>query len=141
MNRGTILLVEDNEDDIALTRRAFKRNSISNDLVICRDGAEALEYLLHPDRGPNDLPAVVLLDLNLPKIDGREVLRRLRAETKTQLLQVVVLTSSREEQDVVQSYAIGANSYIRKPVDFDQFVQVVGQLGMYWLLLNEPVPR
>jgi two-component system response regulator len=138
MNRSPILLVEDNDDDVALTRRAFKRNNITSELVVCRDGAEALAHLADPAR---ELPAVVLLDLNLPKVDGREVLRRLRADPRTRLLHVVVLTSSKEEQDVVQSYAVGANSYIRKPVDFDQFVQVVGQLGLYWLLLNEPVPR
>lgn len=138
MTRGTILLVEDNEDDVALTRRAFKRANISNPLDVCRDGVEATDYLLDPAR---DLPAVVLLDLNMPRMDGREVLRRLRADPRTALLRVIILTSSKEEQDVLASYRDGATSYVRKPVDFDQFVQVVGQLGLYWLLLNEPVPR
>lgn len=141
MNHGSILLVEDNEDDILLTRRAFKKANISNTLIVCRDGAEAVEYLFDPARDPAQLPAVTLLDLNLPKIDGREVLRRVREHPSTQLLRVVILTSSKEEQDILQCYVNGATSYIRKPIDFDEFVQVVGQLGLYWLLMNEPVPR
>lgn len=138
MSRGVILLVEDNEDDVALTRRAFKKNHITNELVVARDGVEALDYLF--SREPEGLPAVVLLDLKLPRVDGTEVLRRLRADPRTALLRVVVLTSSKEEQDVFQCYNLGANSYIRKPVDFDEFVHAVGQLGLYWLLLNEPPP-
>jgi two-component system, response regulator len=132
-----ILLVEDNPDDVALTLRAFRRNHILNRVVVARDGVEALEYLHAPDAAP---PAVMLLDLKLPRADGLEVLRRIRSDERTRLLRVVVLTSSLEEQDLVQSYSLGANSYIRKPVDFDNFLTAVGQLGMYWLLLNEAPP-
>lgn len=140
----TILLVEDNPDDEALTRRALARNNIRNDLVVARDGAEALDFLFctgaYRDRDPDDRPEVILLDLKLPKLDGLEVLGRLRADERTRLLPVVVLTSSRQEQDLVQSYRLGANSYIRKPVDFEQFVDAVRHLGLYWLVLNEPPP-
>jgi two-component system response regulator len=140
MNSGVILLVEDNPDDVRLTLRAFQKNHIVNPVIVARDGVEALDYLFGPGSEARDLPAVTLLDLKLPRVDGLEVLRRVRAEPRTRLLQVVVLTSSREEPDVVQSYALGANSYIRKPVDFEAFVTAVGQLGLYWLLLNEPPP-
>jgi len=133
-----ILLVEDNPDDEALTKRALKTNNIQNEVVVARDGAAALEYLLG-DAG--ELPAVVLLDLKLPKVDGLEVLRRVRAEARTRLLPVVILTSSKEEQDVVSGYSLGANSYVRKPVDFDEFVRAASQLGLYWLLLNEQPPH
>lgn len=129
-----IVLVEDNPDDEALTLRALKKNGIANDVVVLRDGVEALEYLLSPDRLP---PQVVLLDLKLPRVDGLEVLRRLRAQAATALMPVVVLTSSVEEEDLVQSYRLGANSYIRKPVDFEQFTEAVRQLGLYWLVLNQ----
>lgn len=141
--KGSILLVEDTEDDIVLTRRALKKNNLTNPLVIARDGQEALDYLLGngASRDPDDLPAIVLLDLQLPKIDGLEVLRRLRAEPRTRLLPIIILTSSREEQDLVEGYTHGANSYIRKPVDFDQFSEAVRQLGLYWLVLNEPPPH
>lgn len=132
-----ILLVEDNPDDVALTLRAFRRNNILNRVVVARDGVEALEHLLGADARP---PAVMLLDLKLPRVDGLEVLRRVRGDERTRLLRVVVLTSSLEEQDLVQSYSLGANSYIRKPVDFDNFLTAVGQLGLYWLLLNEAPP-
>ncbi|MFO0842498.1 MAG: response regulator [Gemmataceae bacterium] len=132
-----ILLVEDNPDDVALTLRAFRRNHILNRVVVARDGVEALDLLHGPDARP---PAVMLLDLKLPRVDGLEVLRRVRADERTRLLRVVVLTSSLEEQDLVQSYSFGANSYIRKPVDFDNFLTAVGQLGLYWLLLNEAPP-
>ena len=136
-----ILLVEDNPDDELLTLRALKRNNITNKVVVVRDGAEALDYLLDSgtglDQGANILPQVILLDLRLPKIDGLEVLKRLRSERRTKLLPIVVLTSSDEEQDVVESYSLGANSFVRKPVDFDQFSEAVRQLGMYWLLLNQ----
>jgi CheY-like chemotaxis protein len=141
--RETILLVEDTEDDILLTRRALKKNNLTNPLVIARDGQQALEYLLGNGGVPpdsDDLPAMILLDLKLPKIDGLEVLRRLRADPRTRLLPVIILTSSKEEGDLVQGYASGANSYIRKPVDFDQFSEAVRQLGLYWLVLNEPPP-
>ncbi|MDX6486365.1 MAG: hypothetical protein QOF43_1518 [Gaiellaceae bacterium] len=134
-----IVLVEDNEDDIVLTRRALARNKIGNPLVIARDGAEALELLLN-DNGDSLNPAIILLDLQLPKVDGLSVLKRLRADPRTRLSPVVVLTSSKAEQDVVAGYDLHANSYIRKPVDFDQFTEAVRQIGMYWLLLNEPPP-
>ena len=144
MDTRSILLVEDNPDDVALTLRAFRKNRIRNEVVVARDGVEALDYLFatgtYSDRDPADVPAVVLLDLKLPRMDGLEVLRRLRSDPRTQLLRVVVLTSSIEETDVVRSYTNGANSYIRKPVDFDSFMSAVGQLGLYWLLLNETPP-
>jgi two-component system, response regulator len=133
----TILLVEDNPDDVELTRRAFKKSNLMNDLVVARDGEEAVE-MLHGDN--RILPALVLLDLKLPKIDGLEVLRRIRADERTKLCPVVILTSSREERDLIKGYKNGANSYIRKPVDFDKFVEAVQNLGLYWLVLNEPPP-
>jgi two-component system response regulator len=134
----SILLVEDNPDDEALTLRALKRNRIANEVVVARDGAEALE-LLHGDRA--FAPCVILLDLKLPKIDGLEVLRRIRSEPSTKVMPVVILTSSKEERDLAESYSLGANSYIRKPVDFEQFIEAVGQLGLYWLVLNELPPN
>jgi len=140
---GVILLVEDNADDEQLTLRALKKNSIANQVVVARDGAEAIDYLFGTAGGSPDLdvlPEVILLDLKLPKIDGLEVLRRLRENDRTAHLPVVVLTSSNVEQDLVQSYRHGANSYIRKPVDFGQFTEAVRHLGLYWLALNEPCP-
>ncbi|OGU14055.1 MAG: two-component system response regulator [Geobacteraceae bacterium GWC2_53_11] len=141
-----ILLVEDNPDDEELTRRAIRKNNILNDLVVARDGAEALDFLLgtgaHAGRDTDNMPTVVLLDLKLPKIDGLEVLHRMRTDERSALVPVVILTSSREEQDIVSSYKLGCNSYIRKPVDFVQFSEAVQNLGLYWLLLNEsPVQR
>ena len=140
-----ILLVEDNADDEALTKRALKKNNILNHVVVARDGVEALEYLLgtgaYAGRDLKQMPTLILLDLKLPKVDGLEVLRRMRSEARTRLLPVVVLTSSKEEQDLVRSYSIGVNSYIRKPVDFEQFMEAVRQLGLYWLVLNEAPPR
>jgi CheY-like chemotaxis protein len=137
----TILLVEDNPDDEALTRRALKKNKIGNEVVVAHDGAEALDYLFgtgtYEGRDLSCMPHLVLLDLKLPKVDGLEVLRRMRAAERTRLLPVVILTSSREQQDLVNGYGYGANSYIRKPVDFAQFVEAVRQLGLYWLVLNE----
>ena len=137
----TIMLVEDNPDDEALALRALRRNNIPNQVIVARDGVEALEVLL-PDSGRevHDLPAVVLLDLKLPRIDGLEVLRRLRADERTRCLPVVILTSSMEEQDLIRGYSFGANSYIVKPVDFEQFVEAVRQLGLYWLVLNQAPP-
>jgi CheY-like chemotaxis protein len=138
-----ILLVEDNPDDEALTLRAFNKNRIGNQVVVARDGVEALDYLFgnghHAGRDLAVQPAVVLLDLKLPRIDGLEVLRRIRANERTSLLPVVILTTSKEQQDIYEGYSLGANSYIRKPVDFEKFIQAVGQLGLYWLGHNEPV--
>ena len=140
-----ILLVEDNPDDEALTLRALKKNKIANSVVVAHDGVEAVDYLFgtgaHAGRDANDLPQIVLLDLKLPKLDGFDVLRRIRADERTRFLPVVVLTSSKEERDVVQSYRDGCNSYVRKPVNFDEFLEAARQLGMYWLLLNEGMPR
>lgn len=145
IHRSPILLVEDNPDDVMLTLRAFTRNQILNPVVVARDGAEALDWLRGTGdfhgRNPEDQPAFVLLDLQLPRLPGLDVLRALREDSRTRLLRVVVLTTSREDEDVVESYRLGANSYIRKPVDLDEFTAVVGQLGLYWLVLNEPVPH
>jgi CheY-like chemotaxis protein len=144
MDKGTILLVEDNPDDVELTLRALKKGRIMNEIVVVRDGVEALDYLfgtgIYADRDTSLIPAVILLDLKLPKIDGLEVLRRVRADEQTRLLPVVILTSSKEQQDVVNSYQFGANSYVRKPVDFVQFSEAINHLGLYWLILNEPPP-
>lgn len=143
-NDKIILLVEDNADDEALTLRALKKNNIQNEVVIVRDGAAALEYFFatgaYAGRDMSVMPTVTLLDLKLPKIDGLEVLRCIRADERTKLLPVVILTSSKEEKDLVNSYRLGANSYIRKPVDFAQFSEAVRELGLYWLVLNEPPP-
>jgi two-component system, response regulator len=145
MPEKIIMLVEDNPDDEALTLRALKKNNIQNAVMVARDGVETLDYLFatgaYADRDPSLKPVVILLDLKLPKIDGLEVLRRLRADERTKFIPVVVLTSSREEQDLINSYSFGCNSYIRKPVDFVQFVEAVRQLGLYWLVLNEPPPE
>lgn len=140
MNTRPILLVEDNPDDEALALRAFTKLNITNKVVVARDGVEALDYLFgtgpHATTNPS-LPALVLLDLKLPRVDGLEVLKQIRSNERTQILPVVILTSSREEQDIVQGYNLGANSYVRKPVDYNEFVQAVSQLGVFWLLLNE----
>ena len=144
MRPKTILLVEDNPSDVALTRRALEQSRVANDLVVAEDGQDALDYLFctgaHASRDPCERPALVLLDLRLPKVDGFEVLQRLRADDRTRRLPVVVLTSSSEEEDVAASYDLGVNSYMRKPVDFQQFAEAIRQLGLYWLLLNEPPP-
>jgi CheY-like chemotaxis protein len=136
-----ILLVEDNPDDVELTVIAFKKNHIANEIVVARDGVEALDYLfgtgIHAGRDLNIMPTVILLDLKLPKIDGMEVLKRLRENERTKRIPVVVLTSSKEQQDVIESYNLGANSYVRKPVDFTTFMEAAKQLGLYWLVLNE----
>lgn len=139
MGDGAILLVEDNPDDLELTRRALRRVEIGNEVRVARDGQEALDALLGPG-GPSELPALVLLDLNLPRVSGLEVLRRIRADERTRILPVVILTSSREERDLVEGYRLGANSYVWKPVVFEKFVDTIRQLGLYWLLLNERPP-
>jgi two-component system response regulator len=139
VSKRHILLVEDNPDDVELTLRAFRKNNIANEILVARDGAEALDQL-HGQGAANGLPAVVLLDLKLPKVDGLAVLRRIREDERTALLPVVILTSSREERDLVSGYSLGANSYVRKPVDFGEFVEAVKQLGLYWLMLNEVPP-
>jgi CheY-like chemotaxis protein len=143
-NSRVILLVEDNPDDEALTIRALKRHHVGNEIIVAHDGVEALDYLfgtgLYADRDVTVKPSVILLDLKLPRIDGLEVLRRIRESESTKLLPVVVLTTSSEEQDLLTSYSLGCNSYIRKPVDFLQFSEAIRQLGMYWLLMNEPPP-
>ena len=143
--RQSILLVEDNVDDVDLTLRAFAKSNLGNDMIVARDGQAALDYLFatgaHAGRDPTQLPSVVLLDINLPKINGLEVLRRMRGNEATKLLPVVILTSSTEEKDLINGYHLGANSYVRKPVDFTQFTEAARQLGLYWLVLNEPPPR
>jgi two-component system response regulator len=143
MTSGTILLVEDNADDVELTLRAFKKNNIANKVIVARDGVEALDLLFasgpRADTDPQAI-SLVLLDLKLPRVDGLEVLAKIRADERTKLLPVVILTSSKEEQDLVKGYSLGANSYIRKPVDFSQFLEAVRQLGLYWLVLNEAPP-
>ena len=144
MDLRTILLVEDNPDDEALTLRALRKNNIRNEVVVAHDGVEAIDYLFatgtFAGRNVDDLPQVVLLDLKLPKFDGLSVLRKLRADQRTKTLPIVILTSSNEEQDRLVGYDLGANSYVRKPVDFNQFIEAIRQLGLYWLILNEPVP-
>jgi two-component system, response regulator len=139
MSRPYILLIEDNSDDIDLTRRAFEKNHIANEVVIMRDGAQACEFLFGQQR-TNGYPALILLDLNLPKVSGLEVLQRIRASEATRLLPTVILTSSKQEEDLIQGYRLGVNSYVRKQVDFNEFVEAVRQVGLYWLVLNEPPP-
>jgi two-component system response regulator len=141
---STILLVEDNSSDELLTLRAFQKNNITNEVVVARSGEDALDYLfatgVHAERDVNDLPQVVLLDLNLPRLSGLDVLRRLRADERTRLVPVVILTSSNEDEDIISGYADGANSYVRKPVDFGQFADAIKTLGLFWLLLNKVAP-
>ena len=145
MKMKTILLVEDNQNDVVLTLRAFKKNNIANDVVVAGDGLEALDYLFgtgkYKERDISIKPAIILLDLKLPKMDGLKVLERMRADERTKLLPVVILTSSKEEQDIIGSYSLGANSYIRKPVDFNKFVEAVKHLQLYWLVMNELPPQ
>lgn len=144
METKTILLVEDNPDDVDLTLHALKKNNIKNEVIVVNDGAEALDLLFgkgkYADKDFSQLPAIILLDIKLPKIDGLEVLRQIRANERTKFLPVVILTSSKEDQDILQGYSLGVNSYVRKPVDFNQFAEAVRNLGLYWLLLNEPPP-
>ena len=144
MKTKFFLLVEDNSSDIELTKRALAKGHIANEMVVAEDGQEALDYLFgngqYAGRDVSNLPALVLLDLKLPRVDGLEVLRQIRADPRTSRLPVVILTTSKEELDVAQSYDLGANSYIRKPVDFIQFAQAIEHLGLYWLVLNEPAP-
>jgi two-component system response regulator len=144
MTDKVILLVEDSQRDEELALRALRKNNITNNVVVARDGVEALDYLFgtgtHAGRNMSELPTVVLLDLKLPKIDGLEVLRRIRADDRTKLLPVVILTTSKEDQDRLSGYASGANSYVRKPIEFSEFAEGVRQLGLYWLILNEPPP-
>jgi two-component system, response regulator len=144
MSGKQILLVEDNDADVFLTKRALSKANIQNDLVIARDGVEAIKYLIGGDKASSEgksCPILILLDLNLPKINGLEVLKRIRGDERTCMCPVVILTSSNEEIDIIRGYKLGANSFIRKPVDFDQFVEAVRQLGLYWLVLNEPPPE
>jgi two-component system response regulator len=144
MPNKIILLVEDNPDDELLTLRALEKNHIQNQVVVAHDGTEALDYLFatgtYSGRDPQSQPQLILLDLNLPRLSGLDVLKRIRADARTRLVPIVILTSSREEQDIISSYSLGANSYIRKPVDFIQFVEAVRQLNLYWLVLNEALP-
>lgn len=141
MSDKTILLVEDNPDDVTLTLRALKKNNLLNEVVVARDGVEALDFLFcqgkFSDRSPDFLPELILLDLKLPKVDGLEVLKQIRVNDRTKLLPVVILTSSNEQSDIISGYELGVNSYIRKPVDFEQFIEAVRQLGLYWLVLNQ----
>jgi len=143
VNAGKILLVEDNPDDVALTTRALKSHNIMNDVVVAHDGVQAIEYLFGMEGRPasDELPAVVLLDLKLPKLNGMEVLQRIRADGRTRLLPVVILTSSDEERDIIEGYTLGANSYVRKPVNFVEFTEAAKQLGLYWLLMNQAPPQ
>jgi two-component system, response regulator len=143
MNQGPILLVEDNRDDVDLTLRALKGNNIKNEVIVADDGVKALEYLFGAEGAAGKrLPAIVLLDLNLPRLNGLEVLQRIRGDERTRTLPVVILTSSTEERDLVEGYKLGANSYVRKPVDFVEFTEAARQLGLYWLLLNQsPLPQ
>jgi CheY-like chemotaxis protein len=145
MSNRTILLVEDNPDDVTLTLRALKKNNVTNEVVVATDGVEALDYLFgtgtHAGRDVADMPDLVLLDLKLPRVGGLEVLQKIRADARTKLLPVVILTSSTEEKDLIEGYSLGANSYVRKPVDFVEFVEATRELGLYWLVYNQPPPR
>ena len=144
MSNAPILVVEDNPDDELLMMRSFKKNNIANEIVIARDGVEAIDYLfgrgMHEGRDPRQLPALILLDLKLPRVSGFEVLKEIRTNKITSLVPVVILTSSAEDKDIIEGYGLGANSYVRKPVDFEDFVEATGKLSVYWLLINRPAP-
>jgi two-component system, response regulator len=140
MNHGNILLIEDNDDDVMLTLRAFKKANVVNQVVVLRDGAEALDYFFGQPGALPPVPAVILLDLKLPKVSGLEVLEKIRGDARLRLVRTIILTTSKEEVDITKSYELGAASYIRKPVDFEKFLEAVSALGLYWLLLNEPPP-
>jgi CheY-like chemotaxis protein len=140
VSKPYILLVEDNADDVDLTKRAFAKNHIANEVVVMRDGAAAREFLFDRERQMGGLPALILLDLSLPKVGGLELLEQIRANDATRFLPTVILTSSKQEEDLIQGYRLGVNSYVRKPVDFNEFVEAVRQVGLYWLVLNEPPP-
>jgi two-component system, response regulator len=145
MNQRTILLVEDNPDDVTLTLRALRKNNVTNEVVVAKDGVEALDYLFatgaHAGRDTAMMPDIVLLDLKLPRVSGLEVLQRIRSDDRTRLLPVVILTSSTEERDLIQGYSLGANSYVRKPVNFVEFIEATRELGLYWLVYNVPPPH
>lgn len=144
MASNIILLIEDNPDDEALTLRAFKKSNLTNEVIIARDGVQALDYLFgtgdHAGRDTSIVPSLILLDLKLPKVDGLQVLERIRSDARTRLVPVLILTSSKEQEDLIRGYSLGANSYVRKPVDFNQFLHGIQQLGLYWLVLNEQPP-
>jgi two-component system response regulator len=140
MSKPYILLVEDNPDDVELTERAFAKNHIANEVKVLTDGAQACDFLFNSDRGGRGMPQVILLDLKLPKISGLEVLEKIRADANTRLIPTVILTSSKQEEELLEGYRLGVNSYVRKPVDFNEFVEAVRQVGLYWLVLNEPPP-
>ena len=145
MNEKVVLLAEDNDDDVELTLRSFKEHNLTNTVVVARNGQEAIDYLFakgsHAGRGANQIPVLILLDIKMPVLDGLEVLRQIRSSELTKLIPVVILTTSSEDKDKIDSYGLGANSYVRKPVNFDQFLEATRQLGLYWLLLNEPPPE
>ncbi|HTI05590.1 MAG TPA: response regulator [Gemmatimonadales bacterium] len=145
MSNRKILLVEDNPDDVTLTLRALKKNNLTNDVIVATDGVEALDYLFatgaHAGRDAADTPDIILLDLKLPRVGGLEVLQKIRADARTRLLPVIILTSSTEEKDLIEGYSLGANSYVRKPVDFVEFVEATRELGLYWLVYNQPPPQ
>lgn len=141
MNNGRILLVEDNEDDVALLQRAFKKRGMFNEIILAKNGVQALDVIFGNESKPAQIPSLIILDLKLPKLNGLDVLKAVRANEFTRGLSIIILTTSTEQEDIVESYSLGANSYIRKPVEFDKFLEAVGQLGLYWMTLNETNPK